>query len=182
MSNGEPGPGVDSSGRPVIDPTENVKALTEAAVQRLDDLREAAALRQEDESRHVRELVGLRAGYEDQLKRAESARIDAIRAVDVAAARATAEAVTATAEALRQQVATTAQAQEARLASSLEAIVKDIADLRRSQYQAVGGQEQRTEARLSVGMIVGIVAAVIGLCGFLFTVAATAVTIYLATR
>lgn len=61
-----------------IDPTANVLQLVEAAIIRQDDLREA-------DSRHAHELNELRASYQQKLREAETARIDAIRAVDVGA-------------------------------------------------------------------------------------------------
>ena len=79
-----PGLGVDYQGNPVVDPTKNVLDLVAAAIKRQDDLREA-------ESRHVREIAGLRAEYTAELRKAETARIDAIRAVDVGAVNRAAE-------------------------------------------------------------------------------------------
>jgi len=67
VADSNPGPGVDASGRPVVDPTANVIANLNAAVQRQDDLREM-------ESRHVRELMTTRADFIDQLRLAESGR------------------------------------------------------------------------------------------------------------
>src|SRR5512140_1485982 len=102
-----------------IDPTANVLALVEAAVKRLDDLRDA-------ESRRLDEQAQLRADYSDKLAVAEAKRIDAIRAVDVnavaianerAAAQATvlANQLLQTSEALRGLVGTTSTALTERL-------------------------------------------------------------------
>ena len=77
-ASGSTGLGVDASGGPVIDPTENVLAVIESAVKRQDDLREA-------EMRRVNQIEALRAEYQEKLALAEAKRIDAIRAVDVAA-------------------------------------------------------------------------------------------------
>lgn len=76
-----PGPGVDSTGIPVLDPTANVLALVAAAIKRQDDLRD-------QEARHVREMLSLRSQYEEKLRDKESARLDAIRTIDVGEARA----------------------------------------------------------------------------------------------
>lgn len=140
-----PGPG----GRPVIDPTANVLALVEAAVHRLDDLREA-------DSRRLTELADMRALHENQLSRlreklalAESRRIDAIRAVDVnAVAIASAEArqqasvlaneVTKSAETLRSLVATTDAARAASLTAILQPLSDRVSLLEKSQYQIAG--------------------------------------------
>ena len=108
-----PGPASDRFGNPVFDPSSNVYSLVQAAIERQDDLRTM-------EAAHVRELGGLRAEYqqliaqlradftdklresdrsqagiraefEEKLRQQESARIDAIRAVDVGAVSRAAE-------------------------------------------------------------------------------------------
>lgn len=151
LPGGAPGLGVDSQGHPVIDPTQNVRELVEAAIQRQDDLRIA-------ESRHVREIAQLRAEYANQLRQAETERINAIRAVDVAAvqqasqvsatqASTLAAQVATSAETLRTQVAAAATAATVALAAALEPIQKDIADLRRAQYEAQGVKANVVEAR-----------------------------------
>jgi hypothetical protein len=151
------GLGVDSSGSPVIDPTANVRELVEAAIKRQDDLRES-------ESRHVRDIARLRAEYQEELRRAETERINAIRAVDVQAVqqassvqetRATALAaqVAASAEAMRSQVAAAATAAATSLAAALEPVQKDIADLRRAQYEAQGKQTQVVDTQARGGAV-----------------------------
>jgi len=137
------------------DPTVNVRALIAAATRRTDDLRE-------QESHHVRDVIKLRSDYDDKLRDAESKRIDAIRAVDVGAVAAAAQVaesrattlatqVATSAEAMRVQVAATATAASVGLTAALEPIQKDIADLRRVQYEAVGGKEQVTTSQAKTG-------------------------------
>lgn len=144
-------PAGGSRRRPVVDPTKNVLGLVSAAIKRQDDLRKL-------EARHLRELADLRARYDARLRKAETARIDAIRAVDVAAvgqaakvsatlAQTLAAQVAASAETVRTQVATTATAASTALAAALEPIQKDIADLRRAQYEAQGQKTQVVENR-----------------------------------
>ena len=162
-----PGPGVDRYGAPVIDPTKNVLQLVEAAIARQDDLRES-------ESRHIRELAAvraeydtqlrdadqekaaLRATYEDQLRKQESARIDAIRAVDVGAVTRAAEVSAAqaatlatqqqaSADALRGQVEAARIATADALAQALAPITKSIEDLRAAQYQQQGEKSSKVE-------------------------------------
>jgi hypothetical protein len=146
-----PGPGVDWYGTAVLDTTKNVLDLVAAAIARQDDLREL-------EARHLRELADLRADYDQRLRDAETARIDAIRAVDVGAVNRAAEVsaaqaqtlanqVAASAETLRTQVAAAATAASTALSAALEPIQKDIADLRRAQYEAQGQKTQVVEAR-----------------------------------
>ena len=87
-----PGQGVDYAGNPVIDPTENVKALTEQAIARVDDM---AGLRGEllDEKirRMEREWIHLdlmgqeRERHSREMRDSESRRVDANRATDLAA-------------------------------------------------------------------------------------------------
>src|ERR1035437_5398164 len=127
-----------------VDPTANVLALGEAAVQRINDLQDAATLRIESlreldnkriddlriaEARRLDEQAALRELYHDKLSLAESKRIDAIRAVDVnnvsvaserAAAQATvlANQVTISADALRALVASTATTMAAQQAAA----------------------------------------------------------------
>ena len=162
-----PGPGVDRYGQPVIDPTRNVLDLVSAAIQRQDDLRTV-------EARHQRELVvlraeydarlrvadqrqaELRAGYEEKLRQQESARIDAIRAVDVGAVSRAAEVSAAqaqtlatqqqaSADALRNQVEQARIATADALAQALAPITKSIEDLRAAQYQQQGEKSSKVE-------------------------------------
>ncbi len=176
------GPATDRFNSPVVDPTQNVLDLVAAAIKRQDDLRAA-------ESMHVRELALLRAEYQEELRAAETARIDAIRAVDVAAVqqaataaetRATALAaqVAASAEAMRSQVAAAASAAATSLAAALEPVQKDIADLRRAQYEAQGQKTQTVENRSSNQLVVGAVAAI----GGLLVVGLMATTLYFSMR
>jgi hypothetical protein len=149
------GQAVDAHGGPVVDPTKNVDALVESAVKRLDDLRgvELASLRREME---------MRASYEDKLRQAdeklrlaESARIDAIRAVDVGAVNRAAEVQATQAGALASQVLATADAFRVSLAAALEPIQKDIRDLRDAQSRTVGGKDQSGDTRLNIGAMLG---------------------------
>lgn len=139
------GPSVDRFGTPVTDPTRNVLDLISSAIERQDDLRGL-------ESQHLRELANLRAQYDERLRHAETARIDAIRAVDVGAVNRAAEVsatqaqtlatqVAVSAETLCTQVAAAATAASTALSAALEPIQKDIADLRWAQYEAQGPED-----------------------------------------
>jgi len=170
-----PGPGVDASGRLVLDPTPNVIAIIEAAVKRQDDLRLKDAA-------HFREIIALREAYDEKLRLAETNRIDAIRAVDqgnvtraseVAAAQATALAaqLQASAEALRVQVEQTRIQTADTLATALQPLQNDVAVLREVQFRQQGEKSGVVERRststdtraLVFGILafVGVVAAVI---------------------
>ena len=146
-----PGVAVDSHGGAVIDPSANVLDLVQAAIRRQDDLRDMSVTYQE-------KLADLRDQHARELRIAEAERINAIRAVDVSAVQsaATVSATTAStlaaqvatsAETLRTQVAAAATASTVALAAALEPIQKDIADLRRVQYETAGGKTQTVEAR-----------------------------------
>lgn len=157
------------------DPTKNVESLVEAAMRRQDDLREM-------ESAHVREMMALRADYDEKLRRAETERIDAIRAVDVGAVNRAAEVQDTRASALAAQVATTADAFRASLAAALAPIQGSIEDLRRAQYETQGQKQQvvetrdvRGESRAGTGQLLGIIGAVVGVIALLLA-------LYLATR
>lgn len=157
-SGGSEGPAVDREGQSIIDPTTNVLNLVEAAIKRQDDLR---AL----ESTHVREIMVLRDEmfnmhntYQERLSRQEAERIDAIRAVDIAAVSRAAEVsavqastlasqVATAAEAMRNQVAAAAAAAASALATALEPIQKSIEDLRKAQYEQQGQKYAQIEGR-----------------------------------
>jgi hypothetical protein len=172
VANEQPGPGVDAQGRPIADPTENVKDLMEAAVTRLDDLREMET-RHQDRIRilmmgHVSDMAALRADLGEKLRNAETDRINAIRAVDVAAVQRAAEVadlraqtlaaqVAQSAETLRVQVAAVAAASATELTRALEPIQRAIDDLRKSQYEAQGMRGQVIEQRSASGASVALV-------------------------
>jgi hypothetical protein len=144
---------VDASGYPVKDPTANVLDLVRAAIERQDDLRKS-------ESEHIRELLGVRAGYDEQLRTQESRRIDAIRQVDVSAVARAAEVSAAqaqtlatqqqaSADALRNQVEQARIATADALAQALAPITRSIEDLRAAQYQQQGEKSSKTETSTS---------------------------------
>ena len=127
------GQGVDRDGGPaVVDPTENVKALSEAANRRQDDLRLASekylqsridaleavgrlrddAIQNQINATTLRldDLAKLRAEYAEKLSIAEAKRIDAIRAVDVNAVAVASTRATDQAQVLATQVSQSAEA------------------------------------------------------------------------
>jgi hypothetical protein len=145
------------------DPTVNVQRLVNAAMKRQDDLHT-----------DLRREVELHIAYTDKLRAAETARIDAIRAVDVSAADRAAAVLAAQQQALAEQVRAAADAFRASIATALEPIQKDIRDLRDAQARGVGVRNQVVEARdvgsasrLNVGMIVSIVAVAVTIIGLI---------------
>ena len=179
---GRAGLGVDWAGNSVMDPTANVIANLEAAVKRLDDLRVADNKRLDD-LRSMRELYeGLLREAAGKLSEAESARIDAIRAVDVGAVNRAAEVaaqqqtvlaaqVATSAEALRNQAQAAATVQAANLAAALEPMKNDIADLRRAQYEAQGQRAQVVETRGVSTAVLGWVVGALSFLGLAVTIA-----------
>src|SRR5688500_1592872 len=139
-----PGPSVDAQGDAVVDPTANVIGIVQAEARRQDQLRDA-------EARRVNEVTLLRAYYDGMLREAEAKRIDAIRAVDVAAAQRVAEDARATAATLAAQVTSVAQAFENTLRTALDPMRTAIDDLRRTQYVDQGGKQQVVEQRGATG-------------------------------
>ncbi len=168
-----PGPAVDAAGRPVVDPTDNVRHEMAAAMERQDDLREM-------EAKHIRELNTMRDNHNHAMRESESSRLDAIRSVDINAVQRAAEVsatqaatlaaqVTASADALRIAVEQAAVQARTSLSLALEPIQKDIADLRRVQYEAAGQKTQVVETQARGGSL----SVWIGVAVALFTVLMT---------
>jgi hypothetical protein len=153
---------VDSFGGPVIDPTENVKDLTEAANLRQDDLRGLTKELYETKIASNREMfeakiTGLTniltrfAAHQRELDRAESERLNAIRQVDreeVAKTAAANQLATTTlanstvtlADTLRAQVATSRTEAEARLTVFSADVNKRLSSLELSSSERQGKQ------------------------------------------
>jgi len=144
------GPGVDAQGRPVVDPTQNVRELVVAAIERQDDLRILDS--QWRDKMSARDLEHAR-----EMRAAEAARIDAIRAVDVENVRQRAVEAEQRASTLANTVAATASAFDAKLVTELDQLKKDIADLRRVQYEGVGQKTQVVETRGQIGTVQAII-------------------------
>jgi hypothetical protein len=158
----------------VIDPTQNVLDLVEAAIRRQDDLRDSDRRLAEVERQHAKEIADLRAVHARELREQEAERINAIRTVDVNAVQRAAEVsaaqaqtlaaqVTQSAEALRTQVQAAATASNIALAAALDPIQKAIDDLRRAQYEAQGKQGQQGESRLNLGAVFGGIAVLVSI-------------------
>lgn len=163
------GQGVDIYGGRAFDPSENVKALNEAANKRQDDLRAANNALYDAQieclgeivdlrGMHARELGNLRAehskerdGWAREMRIAEAARIDSIRQVDVQAGRIEASraleaiqtlaATTARdAETLRNALVSTATTIAAQTAGTFASYAERIAALEKSSYEGMGKQ------------------------------------------
>lgn len=198
---GSTGPATDAVGLPVIDPTENVKALNEAGLERQDDLRNETQKGLRREMRWIREEMRLRSMYEAELRSKESERLDAIRqrdneqvtnASEVQRGVATTLAATVdrSAEAMRSSQAVAASTIATTLDAKIAPLTSAIGDLQRFQFESGGAKQQTVEARTeqrggsaNIGMWIGIaVAALIGLSGMFVSMLGIAVTAYLALR
>jgi hypothetical protein len=138
----------------------------------------AEAKFQEAGSEHIKEVFKLRAESDEKLRLAEANRIDAIRAVDVGAVNRAAEVsaaqaltlatqVATSAETLRTQVAAAAQASTVALAAALEPIQKDIADLRRVQYEQQGQKSAAVDIRSDTSLAKNLYVAIAGVAATL---------------
>jgi len=167
------------------DPTKNVLDLVNAAIARVDDLRES-------ETRHQAEVARLLTERVESMMKAESNRIDAIRAVDVDAVQKAASAMAVQAnniaaqqvqlaETLRTQVSDTAVLSETRLAAGLSPIVRDVAELQKRAYEAQGQKTQIVETQAKGGSTsswMGLaVAACVGFLSVLLAVGAVIISV-----
>jgi hypothetical protein len=159
---------------PVVDPTENVKALSELLSRRQDDLRVAQDRITDEKIARLRDVTELSARHARDVREIETKRLDAIRQVDVlnqsiAAARAetaiqTLAATTlASAEALRTTVATTERTLAAQAARDAAAVNERLSALERNLSSGAGGAEALARARESSMKFVGIVLAAAGI-------------------
>jgi len=151
MANLNPGIGIDSKVRPVVDPTANVIALVEANVKSASMLREADIKFNDKVAEHMRELGALRSEHANETRAYDSDRYDKIRSVDMANAAATAQQILQavntnannqerTAQTLRDQVASTAAAAENRQASFASEIMKRLSAVELSMSEGKGKQ------------------------------------------
>lgn len=118
---GNQGPSTDQDNQPVMDPTDNVMKLVEAANRRQDDLRNAESLRS-------REVADLRAEHAKEIREIESRRLDAIRQVDVAAAKTEADRALTAIQALATKAAIDAENIRTALNATAATIAKQTSD------------------------------------------------------
>jgi hypothetical protein len=154
-----------------LDPTANVTTLVIAAVGRLDDLRRA-------ESSRVNEIMILRDQHATELRLAESKRIDAIREVDVNAVSVANDRAIAQAAILANQVATSAETLRALVATTAGAQAIQLSALTAQLTDRIAllekSQYERkgtgTGMRDMYGWIFGIIMALVNVGGILYSV------------
>jgi len=184
------GLGVDVFGGPVIDPTANVIALSQAANKRQDDLREAENQRQDDlraassriyqvemrsletivdiYGRHAKELDEIRAYYAKEIRDLDSKNQAAIRQIDVAALHSLAQTSAQTAESLRSLVQNTAATVATQTANTFQLVIDRVAALEKTSYEGSGRSTgtASTWAAIFGGFL--ILSAVVGALAFFF--------------
>jgi hypothetical protein len=151
------GPATDRHNDPVVDPTRNVLDLVRAETKRQDDLREL-------DGRWRDRLDKMQRVYARDQRRAESDRIDAILEAAAVNVQRAADVQSGVAERLAGQVSGSAEVVRLALRAEVEPIQKDIADLRRVQYEGVGQKEKGLDARAVLAAAVSVIA--LGLLGF----------------
>jgi F0F1-type ATP synthase membrane subunit b/b' len=165
------GLGVDAGGGPVVDPTANVQALSEASNKRQDDLREAERRYNDLRDTHQKEMADLRAGYDLQLRDAEAKRIDAIRAVDVQAAAIERERSNQTASVLANQVTASKDTLQTLVATTADQLAKNVinpladrvAALEKSERFIGGRDVQRDVGKTDFKSLIGWALAIPGI-------------------
>lgn len=135
---------------PYVDPSKNVLDKVSDAIKRLDDLRDVDKQLNEVRSASLKEMIALRADYEDKLRRAEAGRLDAIRLVDTTNLSVDRERAAATAQALQKKgddSALVLSAAVVKSADDVRNIVKTTADeqARNLATQLGGIQSQFTD-------------------------------------
>jgi hypothetical protein len=175
----ETGIGVDARGGPVIDPTENVIALTDAANKRQDDLRQLNNERINAEIRvlqaqfaGLKDVINVTADHLKEIRRLETERVNAVRQVDVAAGNTAADRAqvaiqtlaasqAAAAETLRAMVTTTASTIATQTAENFSALGNRIAQLEKSSYEGAGkgtgAKNTVTYVVLAVGLVMSLI-------------------------
>lgn len=145
------GMGVDAKGNLVPDPTKNVQALVDAAIERVDDLRILNDRRIDADIKHLKEIVDLDREHTKELRDLEAKRLDAIRQVDVNAVqteanrsldaiRALAVTTASNAENLRTALQNTEQVLARQNAEANKLTTDRLAALEKSSYEGAGKQ------------------------------------------
>lgn len=169
---------VGTAGNQAIDPSENVKALSEASSQRQDDLRELQDRLTEEKIKRIEQVMQLRADHAKEIRILDADRLKAIREVDmlnqsIAAARSEtaiqtlASATSAKDEAMRSTVATTERTLAAQAARDAASVNERLTAIERMLSSGIGGQEALEKAkRTSFAMI----SAILGVAGIVIAI------------
>jgi len=151
------GIGSDPQGGPLIDPTENVKALMAASLESLSTVREADIKYNDAVTGHLKEMADLRAAHAAQLRQSDlnagekTRQVDVLAAAGSAASLATAVSALQAAsdrntETLRNQVADTAQAMAKQTSESAAAVQLQTENLFRRTETSIAAVADRVGA------------------------------------
>lgn len=168
--------GRDAFGKPIIDPTKNVLDLVEAAIRRQDDLRAEAVKLAASELARTEDVAAANiASIRRELAASEASRVEqkvdtatAVSAALSAAEKAVREQALASKEAILKSetgVAEQSRLNAATFKSDLAAVIQSLQDVKdrvgRMENIKQGGEDRRTDTRLNIGTIVGILGAVV---------------------
>jgi len=121
--------GIDFTGGPVVDPTENVKDLSEALSQRQDDLRDINNLYLLQRVIAVEEVAKIRAEHVKEINALEANRLDKIRQVDILNASRSEERAGEAIKTLATQTATNAETLRTMVATSATTLATQLTNL-----------------------------------------------------
>jgi hypothetical protein len=127
-SNGR-GLGVDALGGPTVDPTENVKDLSQALSERQDDIREINNLYLLTRMKGIEEMASLRAKHAKEINALESNRLDKIRQVDILNASRSEERAGEAIKTLVAQTATNAETLRTMVTNSAATLAAQLTNL-----------------------------------------------------
>lgn len=182
----KPGMAVDASGGPVVDPTRNVLDLVRAAIERQDDLRKGEAALVQSQMSGLRDLFEAKFdGIDREFSLIESRRIeqknDTKTAVDAAlsaAERAVREQAAASEKAIiKSETSVAAQSlqQAQTFSAQLKGVETTVDDTKERvgqlEVQRQGGVDSRTNHRLDIGMIIGILGFLVAAAMMIITMA-----------
>jgi hypothetical protein len=150
-SSGEVGAGlgVDASGGPVVDPTENVLALVDVEKQHQSAMLVEIGKRYDAEITHLKDIGAMRAAHATEIRQMETERLDSIRQVDVLARNTAADRAADAIQALAATTATNAENLRTALANTAATIAKQTADAQMSTAKVVSDQFEAVTKRIA---------------------------------
>jgi hypothetical protein len=144
------GPSVDKIGNPVIDPTENVKALMKASLEALALLRAADEKYLDATVLHLKEIAELRAKHAEQLRLSDLTAADKTRQVDVMAAASSATALATAVSALQATTDRNAETLRNSVISSAASVAKQTSDAALATQTATDNLFRRMDERMAL--------------------------------
>jgi hypothetical protein len=143
------GPSVDWEGAPVVDPTENVKALMKASLEGLEKLRTADEKFNDAAWLHLKEMADLRAKHAEQLRLSDLSAADKTRQVDVMAATGSASTLATGVQSLASQTTTMAETLRAASATQAATLAKQTADAQAATQSLIDTMNRRFDERMT---------------------------------